>query len=202
MAAPDTTDREDGRAARARRTRARIVTALLELLEEGDLRPTGDLIAARAGVSERSIFQHFPERDQLLAAVGERQRERVLAIVERIPPDLPLEERIDRLVDQRAWVWEYIAPVRRAALLNEPFSEVTRVGLEHGRSIAHTELGRVFATELAPLPRAEQARLHAALATATEFSAWENYRSVQGMSREKAQAAMRLTVSALLESRA
>src|SRR4051812_13114522 len=130
MAAPDATHREDGRAARARRTRDAIVTALLELLEEGDLRPTGDLIAGRAGVSERSIFQHFPERDQLLAAVGERQRERVLAIVERIPPELPLDERIDRLVDQRARVWEYIAPVRRAALLNEPFSEVTRAGLK------------------------------------------------------------------------
>src|SRR3954447_22415865 len=140
MAAPDTTNREDGRAARARRTRDAIVTALLELLEEGDLRPTGDLIAARAGVSERSIFQHFPERDQLLAAVADRQRERVLAIVERVPTDLPLEERIERFVDRRARLWEMIAPVRRAALLNEPFSDVVREGLQHGRRIAHAEL--------------------------------------------------------------
>jgi TetR/AcrR family transcriptional regulator, regulator of autoinduction and epiphytic fitness len=200
MAAPDTTNREDGRAARARRTRDAIVTALLELLEEGDLRPTGDLIAARAGVSERSIFQHFPERDQLLAAVGERQRERVLAIVERIPPDLSLDERIDRLVDQRARVWEYVAPVRRAALLNEAFSDVTRMGLEHGREIAFSELGRVFATELAALTPADRARVHAALATATEFAAWENYRTYQGLSRDKARAAMHTTVSALLRS--
>ena len=201
MAAPDTTEREDGRAARARRTRDAIVTAVLELIEGGELRPTGEMIAARAGVSERSIFQHFPERDGLLAAVGDRQRDRVIAIVERIPPELPLEERIDLLVEQRARVWELIGPVRRAALLNEPFSDVVREGLEHGRAIAHTELARVFATELAPLPSAERATVHAALDAATEFSAWENLRTYQRLSVEKASAAMQYAVASLVGAR-
>jgi TetR/AcrR family transcriptional regulator of autoinduction and epiphytic fitness len=201
MAAPDTADREDGRAARARRTRDRIVTALMELLEAGELRPTGDLIAARAGVSERSIFQHFPERDQLLAAVGDRQRERVLAIVERIPTELELEERIERLVDQRARVWELVAPVRRAALLNEPFSEVTHQGLEHGRQIAHSELAIVFAAELKAMPAGERARVHAALSAATEFSSWENLRTVQHLSIDHARDAMHTAVTSLLVGR-
>jgi TetR/AcrR family transcriptional regulator, regulator of autoinduction and epiphytic fitness len=200
MAAPDTTNREDGRAARARRTRDAIVTAVLELLEGGELRPTGEMIAARAGVSERSIFQHFPERDGLLAAVGDRQRDRVLAIVERIPPDLPLAERIDLLVEQRARVWEHVTPVRRAALLNEPFSDVVREGIQAGRNLAYTELGVVFATELGALPAAERPRVHAALAAATEFSAWENYRAYQGLSRDKARDAMHTAVSALLRA--
>jgi AcrR family transcriptional regulator len=201
MASADTTHREDGRAARARRTRDAIVTAVLELLEGGELRPTGEMIAERAGVSERSIFQHFPERDGLLAAVGERQRDRVMAIVQRIPPELPLNERIDRLVDQRARVWEVVAPVRRAALLNEPFSDVVRAGLEHGRGIAFNELGIVFATELAALSPAERARVHAALAVVTEFSAWENLRTYQGLSSEKAKEATHTAVSALLGAR-
>jgi AcrR family transcriptional regulator len=201
MAAPDTTNREDGRAARARRTRDRIVAAVLELLEGGELRPTGEQIAARAGVSERSIFQHFPERDGLLAAVSERQRDRVLEIVERIPTDLPLEERIDRLVEQRARIWEMVTPVRRAALLNEPFSDVVREGLQASRKIADSELAVVFAEELGALPARERASVRAALAAATEFSAWENLRAYQGLSRDKARTAMRTAVSALLGAR-
>ena len=44
----------DGRAARAARTRAAIVDALLALLEEGDLQPTANRIADRAilGIDE------------------------------------------------------------------------------------------------------------------------------------------------------
>ena len=199
MAAPET-DREDGRAARARRTRDAIVTAVLELLESGELRPTGEMIAARAGVSERSIFQHFPERDGLLAAVGDRQRDRVLAIVERIPVDLPLDERIDRFVDQRARVWEVVAPVRRAALLNEPFSDVVREGLEAARRLAHAELAVVFAGELDALPAHDRTRVHAALSAAAEFSTWESLRAHQGLSVDDARGAVHTAVAALLHA--
>src|SRR4051812_40199139 len=44
----------DGRNVRAERTRKAVVEALLELLDEGDVRPTAERIAVRAGVSERS----------------------------------------------------------------------------------------------------------------------------------------------------
>ena len=70
-------DRPDGRAARRERTRMAIVEALRSLLDAGDLRPTTEAIAARAGVSERSIFQHFPDREMLLFAIAEHQRERI-----------------------------------------------------------------------------------------------------------------------------
>jgi AcrR family transcriptional regulator len=52
-----------------------------------------DLIAARAGVSERTIFQHFPDREALLVVVAERQTERVIAMLKPIASDGPLEER-------------------------------------------------------------------------------------------------------------
>ena len=41
----------DGRLARSARTRHAVVDALLDLLGEGDLRPTAARIAERAGVS-------------------------------------------------------------------------------------------------------------------------------------------------------
>ena len=42
----------DGRTVRAERTRQALVDALLSLLDEGQLQPTAERIAVRAGVSE------------------------------------------------------------------------------------------------------------------------------------------------------
>jgi TetR/AcrR family transcriptional regulator, regulator of autoinduction and epiphytic fitness len=49
----------DGRVARAERSRRAIVAAHLALIDEGDLRPTGERIAERAGVSLRSLWTNF-----------------------------------------------------------------------------------------------------------------------------------------------
>ena len=64
IATPVTPPR-DGRTVRAERTREAVVTALLALLEEGELSPTAERVAERAHVSERSIFQHFGDREAL-----------------------------------------------------------------------------------------------------------------------------------------
>src|SRR5215210_6885295 len=75
----------DGRTARAERTRAALAEALLSLLEEGDLRPTAASIAARAGVSERTLFQHFPEREALFHAAALAQAERIAPLLRELP---------------------------------------------------------------------------------------------------------------------
>ena len=124
----------DGRTARARRTREAIVDATLALLDAGNLRPSADEIAERAGVSPRSIFQHFGDRETLQRAVGARQTERVVQIVEHLPDTGPLDARLDAFVDQRARVLEFITPVRRSALLNEPFSTGSRNALQAFRA--------------------------------------------------------------------
>ncbi|MFL5902632.1 MAG: TetR/AcrR family transcriptional regulator, partial [Solirubrobacteraceae bacterium] len=108
----------DGRTARARRTREAIVDGVLALLDAGDLRPSVEDIAAKAGVSPRSIFQHFGDRETLLRAVGMRQTERVSQIVEHLPDTGPFDDRLEAFVEQRARVLEFITPVRRSALLN------------------------------------------------------------------------------------
>ncbi len=68
----------DGRSVRAERTRTAIVDALLSLLDEGDVKPTAERVASRAKVSERSVFQHFSDREALFEAAAQRQYERVM----------------------------------------------------------------------------------------------------------------------------
>jgi TetR/AcrR family transcriptional regulator, regulator of autoinduction and epiphytic fitness len=189
----------DGRTARARRTREAIVDAVLGLLDAGELRPSVEDIAARAGVSPRSVFQHFGDRETLLRAVGMRQTERVSQIVEHLPDTGPLDERLEAFVEQRARVLEFITPVRRSALLNEPFSEGSHAGLQAFRAFKRGEAERVFAPELDGLPDAEREEVVRALGAATDWNTWEALRAHQGLSVADARAAMRRTLVALLQ---
>jgi TetR/AcrR family transcriptional regulator of autoinduction and epiphytic fitness len=187
----------DGRNARAGRTHAALMDALLALLDEGDLKPTSGRIAARAGVSERTLFQHFPDREALFQGAALAQAERIGPLIEPLPgPEAPLEERLDAFVAQRTLVLERVSPVRRAALQLEPTSETVADWLRAVREGAAAEVARVFAPELEG--RRDSEELLHALVAAAAWPTWESLRAHQGLSPEDALATMRRMVGALL----
>jgi TetR/AcrR family transcriptional regulator of autoinduction and epiphytic fitness len=188
----------DGRTVRAERTRRALVDALLALLDEGELRPTAERIAARAGVSERSLFQHFPDREQLFEAVARQQYELLLPTLQPVDASLPLPDRIDAFVEQRARLYELSKGVRRAAPLLEPDSGAVAGWLATARKTGAADAERVFRTELERVAEAERPAVRAALVSAAAWTAWESYRFHQGLSMARARAAMRATVAALV----
>jgi TetR/AcrR family transcriptional regulator of autoinduction and epiphytic fitness len=196
-----TTGARDGRTVRAERTRQALVDALFALLDEGELRPTAERIAERAGVSERSVFQHFPDREALFEAVARQQYERVFSGLEPVDSSRPLPERLDAFVAQRGRLLEESSALRQAAILLEHDSEVVAGWLESWRRAAATEVERVFRRELEGRERGERAVLLGALVSAASGPVWEGYRLHQRMSAERARAAMRLTLAALLGER-
>jgi TetR/AcrR family transcriptional regulator, regulator of autoinduction and epiphytic fitness len=184
----------DGRSARSQRTREAVVDALLALLDEGHVQPSVEEIAARAGVSERTIFGHFHDREGLFEAVGERRAPVLRAAWGTLPsPSAPLEERIAAFADQRARIYELITPLRRAALLMEPFSPATQAGVGELRSLKRREAWRLFSPELH-----DDHVLGAAVAALASWSAWEALRTQQGLTVEEARAALARGLSALL----
>lgn len=59
-------------------TQERIVQAALEVIQRGEAETlTVAQVAAEAGVTERTIYRHFPTRDDLMAAVWAKVNERV-----------------------------------------------------------------------------------------------------------------------------
>jgi TetR/AcrR family transcriptional regulator, regulator of autoinduction and epiphytic fitness len=183
---------------RAERTRLAVVDALLALLDEGELRPTAERVAERAGVSERSIFQHFRDREALFEAAALRQYERVVPTLHPVDATLPLDERIDAFVEQRALLFERVKGVRRAALLMEPESRAVANWLTTARRAKATEVERVFSRELEAQPDDERDTVRAALVAASAWTAWESYRAHQRLGVERARAAMRAALTALL----
>ncbi|MEJ6739489.1 MAG: helix-turn-helix domain-containing protein [Actinomycetota bacterium] len=79
---PDTTNSPsiDGRTARRDRGRTAVLEAALELFEEENLEPTPEQIALRAGVSARSVYRYFEDRDQLVRAIIAHKQLKILPL--------------------------------------------------------------------------------------------------------------------------
>ena len=60
----------DGRRRRGQNNRARIVTAMLEIIRTGDMSPSADQVAARADVGLRTVFRHFKDMDSLYSEMS------------------------------------------------------------------------------------------------------------------------------------
>jgi TetR/AcrR family transcriptional regulator, regulator of autoinduction and epiphytic fitness len=191
----------DGRTVRAERTRQALVDALLGLLDQGQPRPTAAEIAARAGVSERSVFQHFPDREALLEAVAREQYQRVVPTLVPVDSSLPLPERIEQFVAQRSRLYERIGGVRRAGLLIEHESTSVAGWIATARQQKAAEVERVFRRELDDTPPDEREPLRTALVMVCSWTAWDSWRTHQKLSVARARAALTAAIRALVGQR-
>ena len=189
----------DGRAARAERTRAAVVDALLDLIEEGTLQPTAQEVAKRAGVSPRIVYFHFEDHARLFAAAAARQSERVLADIKLVRADGPLEERLDAFVAVRARIFQRVFNTRRAARLYEHVSPVVAGTLAFVRACKREEAERVFGREMGAMGSAAVRRDRAAaLGAVTSFNTWESLRAHGGLGVEEARRVWRGMIEAVL----
>jgi TetR/AcrR family transcriptional regulator, regulator of autoinduction and epiphytic fitness len=196
---PTVQPREDGRAARSRRTRTAVVDALLALQEEGNLAPTAQQVAVRAGVALRTVFGHFSDMETLWAEAGRRELEALTAVADEIAPDLPLQERIRRFAASRARVLEKLLPVMRAARLREPTSPALTSNRAVFVAAGDDEAAGVFAAELAGRDDAARRRLLDAVFAVAGGPAWEALRHDRGLAPEQAQAHVHRLLTALLD---
>jgi TetR/AcrR family transcriptional regulator of autoinduction and epiphytic fitness len=187
----------DGRRARAARTRESLVSAALALIDSGDLRPTAAAIAARAGLSVRSVFQHFGDLEDLFLAVADRHTNRIASLYTGTEYEGDLASRIGAFVGHRARLYETISPIRRAAMLQEPFSSVVAARLELARSLHRLDLQRAFGAELEAARSRGDTALPEALSAVTAFVVWDEMRRLAGLDVPAATEAMQRMVAAL-----
>ena len=176
----------DGRMARSHQTRRAIVDAMRALHAEGDLRPTAPRVAARAGVSLRTVWQHFADMEALLLEAGRRDLEVLLQIVRPIAAELPLADRIERFADQRARVHEQMTPGWRATRIQQPFSPELRRSKKRMTALGRAELEAVFAAELGRVAGEQRRALADALQGVSIWAFWDSLRTDVGLSPEQA----------------
>jgi TetR/AcrR family transcriptional regulator, regulator of autoinduction and epiphytic fitness len=190
----------DGRHRRSERSRAAVVDALLSLYDDGVVRPGVADIAARAGVSPRSVFRHFADLEGLAKAAIERQWQRVHRLFDAPPQEGDREARISALVDQRLRLYGAVIGVARAAVVLASSSPVVASTLRARRRLLGDQVDALFAPELDARPASARTELVAALEAAASLENLDYLRTHAGLGADSTAAVVRRTLQALLEA--
>jgi AcrR family transcriptional regulator len=192
----DTTHKtSDGRVARGERTYDAIAEALLSLLNDGNTSPSGRDIAERAGVSLRSVFQHFEDIESVYAEVAARQEVIIRGFLVPLDPLLPLSERVDRIVEMRDQMYAVVAPVRRSMILHRSSrtSQAVRKGMMLLQRAQRNQLAETFPEELA-----DDERRLLQIDVWLSFETWDQFTSQHGLSRAAARGHLQSLLISLL----
>lgn len=143
-------------------TRERIEQALIALVIEGE-RINHDAVAARAGMSRRTLYRYFPDRDALMEAIAERVREMAGPNV-RFPHSVE-----DLLATQRAIYegFDTIAPVA-TVIRSTPEGRLARLAEKKRRTESYTA---ALAETVAALPPHDR-RLATAMIQVLHTTPW------------------------------
>jgi AcrR family transcriptional regulator len=172
---------------RGSRNRQAIIDALLGCYEAGELRPSVPEVAHRAGVSVRSVHNHFADVEALRAEVSERQWERYSPLVGEV-------SSVDQLITNRIIFFEAVTPVRRAALLSVHSSPTIARNLARLDRLLRRQLEAVFLDA--------DDELLDALELVTSWDAWNRLRTAQGLSVARARRVIERTIRTMTEGSA
>jgi TetR/AcrR family transcriptional regulator of autoinduction and epiphytic fitness len=187
----------DGRVRRGERNREAIIDALLACYHDGNPAPSIPEVAARAGVSVRSVHNHFDDVEALRAEVAQRQVDRFAHLTAPPPAGAPLATRIAAVVDARAALFEAVTPVRRAALLSVHESPTIAANLAKADRGLRRSLERAFAPEFHDASADTLEALDALLS----WDTWNRLRAAQGCSAARAKRVLVASATALLGDR-
>ena len=184
----------DGRAQRTTQSRERLVDAVISLVEEGYLLPTGQQVANRAGMNLRTVFRHFEDMEALHRSVHERLESTLRPELAESPPTGPLRERLLRLVKRRARVYERIAPYQRAERLHRWNSaQLQQVHRELIDQLNHDLV--LWLPEVSELP----VTLRMGVELVVSFDAWDRLRDEQGLGPRQTIGVLDATLAKLLD---
>ena len=189
----------DGRTARRERNRDAVLDAVLDLFAEGSVSPAPPEVAARSGVSLRSVYRYFDDEDQLIRSAIARNIERVQPYIGlEAPGEGEVGSRIDRTVDARLSLYERARPMMRAAVHRAHSTPTLAARLVEVTQLIRTQTAEMFDPELSQLPPEQRRELLDALDVVLSYDGIDHLRGGLGRSPDEAGAAMRRSLWALL----
>jgi AcrR family transcriptional regulator len=198
----DTPEVTDGRLLRRKRNREAVVDALLELYRTGNLRPSTEEIAARSGLSPRSLFRYFDDVDDLTRTAIARVEHQALALVPiDTDPDADLAVKAKALADQRFRLFDAVGQAAAVSRLRSPFQPILAAELTRNRAFLRKQIGSLFAPELGALGTARAATVLAAADVLCSFESYVLLGQDQKLSPADAKAAMVDGLTALFAPR-
>lgn len=184
--------RPDGRRLRSANSRNRIVSALIALVAEGELAPTAEMVADRAGLSLRTVFRHFEEMDNLYLEIARAIIRRAEPLIGRPFEAATWPEILPEIIDRRAEYFETVVPFKRALDLYRNRSPALEAA---GADVARLSR-EVFVSRIPPDRMPEPAVLEA-MVLLVSIDSWIYLRHVQGLDVAMAKATVVAALRAL-----
>lgn len=194
MTAATQAPRSDGRRLRRELNRDAVIDALITFYRAGSYQPSCTEIAARAGVSERSLFRYFRDVEDLHRAAADREITVALPQLASAAAAELTRVKIERMVHARAALWEHAGPAARALGANAHRHAKLAAELDRYRSLLQGQLRELFAPELA----ARGTVALPAIDVLCSHHSWDRLRHGQGLSAESATATLIAALTALL----
>ena len=183
----------DGRRRRGQDNRARIVAAMMALVQAGNVAPSAEQVAARADVGLRTVFRHFQDMDSLYREIAQVVGAKVRGMIRPPQDEAAWPERLFALIERRAVAFETIAPFKRAADVFRHRSKF--LGSDYALLVV--ELRAVLLDALPPEIAADAARVEA-LDLLLSFEAWSRLRHEQDLPPERARQVLDAAVRRLI----
>jgi AcrR family transcriptional regulator len=164
----------DGRRARRERGRVAVSEAMIDLVFDGNIPPTADQIAERAGVSIASLFRYFETLDELRRETVDIYFDRYAHLFEITDVgEGTLDERVQNFVAARATLYETTEPMCRLVRMraNEVAEVSELVHLVHATRA--DQIRHHFDLELTPLSPAVRDDVTATISALTSFESWD-----------------------------
>ena len=183
----------DGRRRRGQDNRARIVTAMLEIIHGGDLSPSAEQVASRADVGLRTVFRHFQDMDSLYREMSVVIEGELRAVVDRPFRSDDWRERVVELIYRRSEVFERIGPFKRAS---DAFRHRSKF-LEGDGARLTAALREILVRELPADVAADGPKLEI-LDLLLSYETWARLRRDQDLSLKRAHQALDIAVRRLI----
>ena len=182
---------------RVARTREAIISSTLTLAQDGEVSPIVRDIAKLAGVSARTVFQHFADTAELYDAVLGRVMTSLLGEAPQLNRQLPLDQRIGVVVDQRAERYETVRPMWTFLQTLQRRSADAAAKLLQVYAGNRDQISDSFGPELSALPGEKRERTLNALNVALTPETWIVLRERLGLTVEQAREEWRFIVKAI-----
>ena len=184
----------DGRRRRSRDSRARIVAAMLELVNAGEYSPAAELVATRAGVGLRTVFRHFTDMDSLYREMSEAIDAELRAVIKTPFEATTPRGRVLELVRRRAWAFEKIGQFKRASAANRHRSRFLEA--DQAKFVAGA---REILRRQAPPEVVKDKLKFEALDALLSFETWDRLRTDQRLTPRRAIEVLEYTIERLFD---
>lgn len=184
----------DGRRQRSEKSRAAILAALIELVEEGNLMPTAQEASERAGVGIRSVFRRFADMDALYAEMNVYALKRFTLMFEAPVKQGSLEERVQHTVALYHKGYQANKNMLMTTLLRRASSESLVKQYMDGAA----RLAEDFEQRIPEVANLKETSRHAIM-VARSFTSYDRLRNLQGLSQKKTVAAVSEMITAIMK---